>query len=573
MSASLDIRQASFLDLCPITAAVDELASSGGSDERGAVFTRPEVVGFILDLCGYKADKPIWRSRLLEPSFGGGDFILPIIDRLLASWRDTGSGDALGELGDSLRAVELHKGTFERTRTAVILALEAAGLSPAASRILAGQWLVHGDYLLTRLESGFDFVVGNPPYVRQELIPGVLLAEYRARYRTLYDRADLYIPFIEKSLSVLNKGGVLGFICADRWMKNKYGGPLRGYVASNFHLKVYVDMTDTPAFHADVIAYPAITVIANEKPAGTRVAHRPMIDAAALAALSHALTAPVIPAGSAVREIAGVTAESAPWILDSSAQMALLRRLERDFPALEDAQCKVGIGVATGADQAFIGPYAELDVEDDRKLPLAMTRDIQTGHVVWRGFGVVNPFIDGPGSGLVSLDDYPRLRRYLESRKAEIAGRHVALKAPQNWYRTIDRITSSLASRPKLLIPDIKGKAQIVYEEGRLYPHHNLYYVTSDVWELKALQAVLLSDVARLFVASYSTKMRGGFLRFQAQYLRRIRVPQWADVSPSLREELQAAAESLDMDACNRAAFKAYKLTPSEQSALTGKDN
>ena len=45
-----------------------------------------------------------------------------------------------------------------------------------------------------------------------------------------------------------------------------------------------------------------------------------------------------------------------------------------------------------GADNAFIGPYEELDVEADRKLPLAMTRDILTGEVKWRGFGIVNPF-------------------------------------------------------------------------------------------------------------------------------------------------------------------------------------
>jgi methylase of polypeptide subunit release factors len=68
-------------------------------------------------------------------------------------------------------------------------------------------------------------VIGNPPYVRQELIPEALLTEYRARFETLYDRADLYVPFIERSLSLLRAGGALGFICSDRWMKNKYGGP------------------------------------------------------------------------------------------------------------------------------------------------------------------------------------------------------------------------------------------------------------------------------------------------------------------------------------------------------------
>ena len=52
-------------------------------------------------------------------------------------------------------------------------------------------------------------VIGNPPYVRQEMIPDVLLAEYRSRYTTVYDRADLYIPFIERSLRLLSTGARL----------------------------------------------------------------------------------------------------------------------------------------------------------------------------------------------------------------------------------------------------------------------------------------------------------------------------------------------------------------------------
>ncbi len=58
-------------------------------------------------------------------------------------------------------------------------------------------------------------------------------------------------------------------------------------------------------------------------------------------------------------------------------------------------------------------------------------------------------------------------------------------------------------------------------------PHHNLYYVISNTWDLRALQAVLLSGIAKFFVSTYSTKMRGGSLRFQAQYLRHICIPQW----------------------------------------------
>lgn len=553
-----------------VQAAIDHLALSAESNSRGAVFTRREVVDFILDLAGYTEDQPLHEKRLLEPSFGGGDFLLPTIERLLSAWRAARpNGSALNKLGNAIRAVELHHDTFRSTHGAVVALLKRDGIAANTAMALADIWLSQGDFLLASLEGEFDFVVGNPPYVRQELIPAPLLTEYRSRYQTMYDRADIYIPFIERSLSVLSYGGSLGFICADRWMKNRYGGPLRSLVAKRFHLKAYVDMVDTPAFHSDVIAYPAITIISREAPGTTRIAHRPAIDRATLTTLADLLCAQTLPKETdQVRELAKVTNGAEPWLLESSDQMALIRRLESCFPLLEEVGCKVGIGVATGADKEFIGDFETLDVEQDRKLPLVTTKDIMSGEVKWRGQGIINPFANS--GGLVDLEEYPRLRRYLEARRKVIGERHCAQKAPANWYRTIDRITPALAKRPKLLIPDIKGEAHVVFEGGGLYPHHNLYYVTSDDWDLRALQALLLSAVTRLFIATYSTKMRGGFLRFQAQYLRRIRIPRWADVPEPLRCELAEAAIKRDVQACNRAVFKLYGLTHEERSALGG---
>lgn len=570
LSASTDrlaLVQQSFPSLCPIAAAVSELANAG-IEERGAIFTRREVVDFILDLVGYTADRPLHQLKLLEPSFGDGDFLLPAIERLVEAWSHSGDPQVL--LGDSIRAVELHGAMFEKTRSQVTKLLEQRGVEAASARALADRWLVQGDFLLVPLDAGFDVVIGNPPYVRQELIPDVLLAEYRARFSTIYDRADLYIPFIERSLRSLVPGGQLGFICADRWMKNRYGGPLRQLVSDGFHLKVFVDMVNTPAFHSDVIAYPAITVISRERAATTRIAHQPPIEKHALSALARELLG-TEGIGVTVREVAGAVVGAEPWVfacLGAADQLGLVRRLEASFPTIEEAGCLVGIGVATGADQAFIGLFDELDVEPDRKLPLVMTRDILEGVVNWRGFGVVNPFADG--GGLVDLERYPRLRRYLEARRVQIAGRHVAQKSPANWYRTIDRIYPALACTPKLLIPDIKGEAHVVYEGGQLYPHHNLYYLTSETWDLKALQAVLMSGIARLFVSIYSTKTRGGYLRFQAQYLRRIRIPHWSDVAPNLHRELIGAAARGDVAACNRAVFSMYGLTTEEKAALGG---
>ncbi len=568
MQFDLNLAPASIPGFCPIEAAVFTMAGSD-AEGRGAVFTRREVVDFILDLAGYTADKPLYETRLLEPSMGHGEFLVAAIDRLMSAYSrvpNTVRRGVAADLGGCITAVELHEVSFDRTGELVRHALLGHGLDDRDSSELCRCWLRHGDFLLLPLEGSFTHAIGNPPYVRQELIPDVLMAEYRRRFSTIYDRADIYIPFIERSLSLLAPGGHLGFICADRWMKNRYGGPLRQLIAKSFHLKCFVDMVDTDAFQSDVVAYPAIVVISRGKPAATRIAFRPMIDAERLRALSDALLARVLDGNPEVSEVAIVPSGTEPWMLQAPRQLAVIRRLESSYPTLEEAHCKVGIGVATGADQVFIGRYDELDVEPDRKLPLAMTRDIASGSVKWRGFGVINPFADD--GGLVALSVYPKLAAYLDRHADAIKARHVSKKNPTNWFRTIDRIYPGIATMPKLLIPDIKGSAHIVYEPGHLYPHHNLYFITSSVWDLQALQAVLLSDVVRHFISLYSTKMRGGYLRFQAQYLRRIRVPHWKSVSPSLRTALVQAAVSGDVIACNRAVAELYGLTLDEQSAL-----
>jgi len=553
-----------------ILAAIEKLASQGGVDDRGAVFTRREVVDFILDLVGYTSDLNLSAHRILEPSFGGGDFLFAIVDRLLCSIQNPDNGKtSSSELKNAIRAVELHRTTFESTREKLKGKLTSWGYANRNATEIVDAWLFQGDFLIEKIEGDFDFVVGNPPYVRQELIPETLLQEYRRRYQTIYDRADLYIPFIERSLGLLSLRGILGFICSDRWMKNRYGGPLRNLISSSYRLKVYVDMVDTPAFHSDVIAYPAITVVSREKPGQTRIVQRPKIENDFLRALAIDLNKERISTKDrTIRELDYVRSGSEPWMLGTSNHMEIVREIETKFPTLEEALCKVGIGVATGSDKAYIGVFDDLDVEQDRKLPLVTTKDVLDGVVKWQGRGVINPFEDD--GRLVNLHDYPRLKRYLEKRKDIIASRHCAQKAPSNWYRTIDRISPELALKKKLLIPDIKGKAQVVFEDGKLYPHHNLYYITSDEWDLRALQAVLLSGIARLFISSYSTTMRGGYLRFQAQYLRLIRIPFWKDVPQRNREELIQASKSLDVGACSHASAKLFGLSAERWKQLEG---
>lgn len=551
------------LDLPASASILREAGLAGASAaERGAVFTRREVVDFILDLAGYTEEAPLHEFRLLEPACGHGDFLVAAVERLLHS--RLRHDIPLVELSSCIVAIEIHRDSLAETRTRLSALLAGHGASSAETETLLNHWLVESDFLLADIQGTFSHVVGNPPYVRPENIPPRLMAEYRARYSTIFDRADLYIPFFERGLRLLAASGKLGFICSDRWMKNRYGAPLRAMVARDYHLACYIDMVDTPAFHSEVVAYPAITLIERAPGVVTRVAHRPSIDATTLAQLARSLTGK--PDAPDCVEARAIASGSEPWVLDAPEQTALVRRLEAAFPTLTEAGCTVGIGVATGADQVYIGSDEQLDVEAERKLPLVTTRDIARGEIHWCGKMVLNPFEDD--GSLAELERYPRFAAYLARHAAAINKRHVARNNPNAWFRTIDKIDRRLTATPKLLIPDIKGKAHVVLDEGRFYPHHNLYYIVSTDWPLAALHAVLVSGIAKLFVTTYSVRMRGGHLRFQAQYLRRIRIPRWRDLPTTLRGNLLTAAEEKRNDDCKALVYEAYNLTDGERQLL-----
>lgn len=145
------------------------------------------------------------------------------------------------------------------------------------------------------------------------------------------------------------------------------------------------------------------------------------------------------------------------------------------------------------------------------------------------------------------------------SRYDAVAGRHVATKNGDAWYRTIDRIYPELQQQPKQLVPDIMGEAPLVLDEGHYYPHNNLNFATSTQWNQRALQAVLLSSVTGLLLATYCARMSGGFLRFQPQYLRRI--SRWQEVPPALRDELAQVACAKDQRLIAEPVFRLYGLT------------
>ena len=535
---------------------------------HGEVFTRRWVVELILDLAGYRADDDLGASVIVEPACGAGAFLVPIAERLAESC--TMHGRDLAGMGSAIRAFDVLDRNVNAARECVAARLVELGQPADLAASLSRDWVSQGDFLLG---TGFDgslqadFVVGNPPYVRLEDVPSEVSAAYRSECPTMRGRADLYVGFFEKGLSMLGPEGRLAFICADRWMRNRYGEQLRALVASEYAVDTVVVMHDVDAFEEAVSAYPAITVLRNGSQGPAHVVETTDgFDATDGRAVARWLIE-----GQHARPMTGRFdmarldrwfGGSDHWPSGSPGELELIADLEKRFDPLEDWRTgtRVGIGVATGCDEVFIVEDAP-EVERCRLLPLLTPQDIASGTPRWSGRFLVNPW---EGGRLVDLEEYPGLASYIERHRGRIKARHVARKRPAAWYRTIDRVDPGLQSRAKLLLPDLKSAAHPVLDTGRFYPHHNLYYVVSDKWDLEVLGGLLLSDIANLFVGAYCVKMRGGTYRFQAQYLRKIRVPAPDSIDAEAAATLSQAFRSRDRVAATNTAAALYGISRSD---------
>ena len=539
---------------------------------HGEVFTRPWVVELILDLVGYRSDADLGSAVIVEPACGTGAFLLPIVERLAESCSKHGRD--LADMGSAIRAFDVLGRNVTTSRERVASRLMKLGQSVEIAAKLSSQWVDQGDFLLGEVYGSLeaDYVVGNPPYVRLEDVPSEVSAAYRAECPTMRGRADIYVGFFEKGLSMLAPKGRLGFICADRWMHNQYGERLRALVTSNFSVDTVIEMHDVDVFEETVSAYPAITVLRNGPQGPTQVVQvRDDFDATdgrCLASyLSEGLDTAPIEGRFEVAKLDRWFDGGDHWPSGSPAELELIADLEQRFDRLEDWRTgtRVGIGVATGCDDIFIVDGSS-DVEHSRLLPILTAQDIASGTPQWNGRLLVNPWDRGR---LVDLTEYPKLASYFRHHGSRIRQRHVAQKQPVSWYRTIDRVDPDLKARPKLLLPDLKSAAHPVLDDGEFYPHHNLYYVVSDKWDLEVLGGLLLSDVANLFVGAYCVKMRGGTYRFQAQYLRKIRVPAPEEIDTTTASLLSQAFRQRDHAAATDAAAALYGINRSDLRAAS----
>ena len=478
----------------------------------------------ILDLLRYVPKENLSAIRILEPSCGHGSFAIEIVKRIITSIQQWHT--KLSDFEESVRFCDIDSNALDICRQKIEKLFFEAGFNKNEASNAIDKWFVSGDFLDLNMPK-FDIVVGNPPYIKATFLNVEARKHYISILKTFSMGTDLYIGFIEKGLALLKPHGSLAFICSDRWQHNQYGKRLREYISNGFCVSFNCEMHDVEAFETKVTAYPSITIIKKDRTDKVSLKCSSSFDEVSASKLvseylnGHPLT----------------DCESYKVINEKPNEISL--------PVLEEAGLKIGIGIATGADKIFLVSNDSI-VEKDRLLPIAYSKDIQNGKlpknpIKW----LVNPWDDS--GNLVSLDDYPMLKEYFLANFEVLCKRHVAKNSSGKWFRTIDKVTPGLKAKKKLLIRDMGKTIHPIFDAGVYYPHHNFYWITSDTWDLRVLGGILISDFAFNQLKNISVDMRGGVVRSQAQYLRKIRVPRYEDISFDEREALIDVFERMDV--------------------------
>jgi hypothetical protein len=232
---------------------------------------------------------------VIDPACGSGAFLIAAFDYLMREYervnqaiaalelQGDGSAEFVGQrslfdlnktiLNSNLYGVDLSPESVEITKLSLWLKTAEAGqtLTYLDDNIKVGNSIVDDSSVAERafnwqaefpgvfVVGGFDVVIGNPPYVRQELLSPIK-SYLQVHYESYDGVADLYTYFYEKGIKILKSGGVLSYIVTNKWLRAGYGEPLRQFFSKNSVFEQIIDFGHAPIFE-DADTFPCIVAV------------------------------------------------------------------------------------------------------------------------------------------------------------------------------------------------------------------------------------------------------------------------------------------------------------------------
>ncbi len=366
-------------------------------------------------------------------------------------------------------------------------------------------------------KGGFDVVIGNPPYVRQEFFTDI--KPHLEKKYIVYDGiADLYVYFIEKGVTLLKLEGMFGFIVPNKWLKITYAHSLRKWLKTKKVIEL-VDFGDLPVF-ADATAYPCILTIKNSEPAESFMVSQPdnlNFGNLNLYVKEHSF------------DVNFNSLEEAGWNLVSNTQVMLLEKLMSKGISLH--QYTGGIirrGVVTGYNEAFVIDeniknelIAKHKSSSDIIKPFLAGKDVKRYSIDFQ-----NRYLIFTRRG-INIDEYPAIREYLEQFRNKLEPKPLDWKGnwegrkpgSYKWYEIQDSVDYYAEfEKPKIIYPNICAGPEFSYDESNFYSNQKCFILPKGD---KYLLGILNSSIFLFLFKMILPKLRGGYFEPGYIYLKK----------------------------------------------------
>jgi len=374
---------------------------------------------------------------------------------------------------------------------------------------------------------GFDAIVGNPPYIRMEAFKP--LKDYlRLRYSSYEERADLYVYFVERANRLLKAHGNFGMIISNKFLRTKYGRPLREFLRKNTSIIRVTDFAGLPVF---VSATVRTLVLITARGLNTKsFLYSPPIPLQKFREVESGLSTVEHACKAIAYEVPSATLSRAVWNFPERDTERLLAKLGLNCkPLLEYCGGLIGYGIKTGLEQAFIiDEMTRADLirrnHEAKEIikPYLNGRDIRRYYIEYK-----NKYIIFTCHG-IDIRKYPAVEEYLKSFKSQLQKRATKqawyeLQQPQFRY-------SPYFDAEKIVYPDIAKSPRFALDDIGYYGSTTTFFIgLGDIY----LLALLNSRLSHFYFAANCSALEGkeeSYLRFKRQYLEGFPV---RDINPS----------------------------------------
>lgn len=503
------------------------------------------------------------QTRVIDPACGSGAFLIAAFDYLMHQYERVNQALAALQstptqnieldraiLSNNLFGVDLSPESVEITKLSLWLKTAQRGktLTYLDNNIKVGNSIVDDadltDYSFNWqaefpdvfAAGGFDVVIGNPPYVRQELLSHIK-SYLQTNYESYHGVADLYTYFYEKGLKILNPGGMLSYIVTNKWLKSGYGEPLRNFFSQQGVFEQLIDFGHAPIFE-DADTFPCIVVVRKplvnnrQDSCSTQYPHNQDKKAEPFPPPSQAepgndklgSISPVLVCPIAREELANInltqyvkqngytipwsrfTANA--WSLEPPAVDDLMRKIQQvGIPLKDFTGVKPNWGILTGFNEAFLIDEATKNklIQADPKSaeiikPYLRGQDIKRWYAQWDGLWIIllkssnnyswNWSEVKDVAEEVFQETFPSVYQHLKPfedklRKRSDKGRY--------WWELRSCAYYHLFEQPKLTYQEIQFHPAYSYDTGGYFTNNKGFIIpTADLYVLAVLNSPLM---------------------------------------------------------------------------------